>query len=203
LHAWILILLLAVTAFAPALSVWPFPWLIPLAGYAVLVAMLPPLRMSFRPWHFGRISRPALIATATITLGSCLVLVTFQLLTHPDVSFFSRFLPVSALGGVVVFGVLFPVFNALFEEIVFRGILFDAVESQWGQRIAILGTAIVFGYGHMRGYPPGALGALLAGIYGICLGWLRVFSRGLGLPVIAHVAADATIFVILVRSGAS
>jgi hypothetical protein len=43
---------------------------------------------------------------------------------------------------------------------------------------------------------------VLAGIYGLCLGWLRVFSGGLGLPVIAHIAADATIFTIIGRAGA-
>jgi membrane protease YdiL (CAAX protease family) len=53
----------------------------------------------------------------------------------------------------------------------------------------------------MRGYPSGALGALLAGIYGVCLGWLRVFSGGLGLPVLAHIAADATIFTMVANSG--
>lgn len=53
----------------------------------------------------------------------------------------------------------------------------------------------------MHGYPPGLLGAALAGIYGLALAWLRVFTGGLGLPVITHIVADATIFIIVVRAG--
>ena len=44
------------------------------------------------------------------------------------------------------------------------------------------------------------LGAVLAGIYGLALGCLRVFTCGLGLPVIAHIVADATIFILVVNS---
>ena len=80
---------------------------------------------------------------------------------------------------------------------VFRGILFDAVESLWGRWIAAIATAFLFGYGHLHGYPPGVTGAILAGIFGLCEGWLRVFSGGLGLPILAHMVADATIFAIV------
>jgi hypothetical protein len=38
-------------------------------------------------------------------------------------------------------------------------------------------------------------------IYGLLLGWLRHRSRGLALPTVAHVFADAAIFAILVYAG--
>jgi hypothetical protein len=197
-------LLMALTAAAtliPVFHLWPLLWLVPLAAYATLVAMVPPLRATFRPWHFGRVSTKTVIATAVIALGSCTALAAFQSIMRPDVSTFAGFLPVHTLGGVLAVGVLFSIFNALFEEIIFRGVLFDAIESQWGVAMAVAATAFLFGYGHMHGYPPGMLGAILAGIYGICLGWLRTFSGGLGLPVIAHIAADATIFTFVARAG--
>jgi hypothetical protein len=115
------------------------------------------------------------------------------------VSAYRRFIPVSSLVGLFLVGALFSVLNALLEEIVFRGILFDSVESQWGAGIAVVITAFLFGFVHMHGYPPGPLGAVLAGGYGLCLGSLRAFTRGIGLPVIAHITADATIFGIVVR----
>ncbi|MEZ0255859.1 MAG: lysostaphin resistance A-like protein [Chthoniobacter sp.] len=201
LHAVLLIALTAAATLVPVFRLWPLLWLVPLAGYAALVRIVPQLRATFRPWRFGRITTTGGVATAIIAVGSCSVLVTFHSLTHPDVSTFGRFLPVSTLGGVLAVGVLFSIFNALFEEIIFRGVLFDAIESQWGAGVAIAATAFLFGYGHMHGYPPVGLGAVLAGTYGVCLGWLRVFSSGLGLPVIAHIAADATIFTIVARAG--
>jgi len=201
MHALLLVGFTAVATFIPAFRIWPLLWLVPLLAYTALVAIVPPLRATFRPWRFGRVSTSTVAATIIIAVGSCVVLVAFHFLTHPDVSAYRSFLPISALGGVLAVGVLFSVFNALFEELVFRGVLFDAVESQWGVWVAVVATAFLFGYGHMRGYPPGPLGAFLAGIYGLCLGWLRVFSGGIGLPVMAHIAADTTIFTIVARSG--
>ena len=201
MHALALFALIGAALAVPVFRTWPLLWLVPLASYAALVAAVPPLRATFRPWRFGRLSAPAVIATLLITLGSCAVLLAFHVFARPDLNAYRGFLPVSALGGVLLAGVLFSVFNALFEEVVFRGVLFDAVESRWGVWVAVVATAFLFGYCHMSGYPPGPPGAVLAGIYGLCLGGLRVFSGGIGLPVIAHIAADATIVTILARSG--
>lgn len=201
MHGLLMIILLVVSSFFSVGRIWPLIWIIPLVAYAGLVATIPPLRRSFVLWPFGCASPFALGATIAIAVISCAALIAFHATMQPNVAFFRNFLPVSALGGLLSAGFLFSTFNALFEEVVFRGILFDAIESLNGKWIAALGSACLFGYGHMHGYPPGPLGAILAGVYGLCLGWLRIFSGGLGLPFIAHIAADATIFVILVQSG--
>ena len=54
-------------------------------------------------------------------------------------------------------------------------------------------------HGHIRPGLPGE--RVLACGYGLALGWLRIFTGGLGWPVLAHVAADATIFALVMRSG--
>jgi membrane protease YdiL (CAAX protease family) len=180
---------------------WPLLMGVPLAAYAVLVGLVPPLRGTFRPWRFGRVTGPAVAATLVLAVGSSVVLLYFESRTHPDLRAFGAVLSNWVGGSVLLFGALFSVGNALLEEIIFRGILFDASESQWGQRFAIAVSATLFGLGHLHGYPPGTLGAVLAGIFGLCLGCLRVHTGGLGLPVIAHIAADATIFKIVVDSG--
>src|SRR3954470_20318826 len=111
MHAFVLIGFTAVATFAPALRIWPLLWLAPLIGYASFVAVVPPLRATFGPWRFGRVSAGTVTATAVSALGSCGALITFHFLTHPDVSAYAAFLPVSALGGVLTAGVLFSVFN--------------------------------------------------------------------------------------------
>jgi membrane protease YdiL (CAAX protease family) len=133
---------------------------------------------------------------------SSAALILFHTLFRPDVSALMAALPVTALGGVVLAGILFPLLNASMEELVFRGALFDAIEAEWGWQVAVGVTAVIFGVGHMSGYPPGWLGAILAGLYGLTLGLLRVWVGGLALPIIAHIAADATIYGILVYEGA-
>lgn len=201
LHGLLFFLLLIAGTFVPVLRVWPALWIAPLAAYAALVSMIQPLRGSYRPWRLGRVTRPGILAALGIAVVSCSAVAIFHYLVHPDVHAFAAYLPVTTLPTVLALGVLFAIVNALCEEVIFRGILFDAVESQWGVRGAVIGTAFLFGYGHLRGYPPGPLGAVLAGLYGLCLGWLRVYSGGLVLPILVHITADATIFAIVARSG--
>ena len=68
--------------------------------------------------------------------------------------------------------------------------------------VALGGTTVLFGLGHLHGYPPGPLGAVLAGLFGLALGLLRLRTGGLGLAIAVHVSADATIFGLLWSSGA-
>jgi membrane protease YdiL (CAAX protease family) len=86
--------------------------------------------------------------------------------------------------------------NATVQELVFRGVLFDSLESIWGRWGAILVTAFVFGIIHLRVMKFDILGvgfASLALYFGVALGFLRAWSGGLALPIAVHVAADATI----------
>jgi uncharacterized protein len=185
----------------PQLRIWPWLWVAPFVGYTCSVALIPALRRTFKPWRFGNVTRRGIIATAIIALGACGVLFAFDRLKHPDVSAYSNFLPVHALGGIIMAGVFFSLFNAIFEEAAFRGLLFDAVESQAGKVVAVIVTAVIFGYCHLEGYPPGPAGSVLAGIFGLILGWLRVFTGGLGFPILAHIAADAVIYTLVARTG--
>ena len=131
-----------------------------------------------------------------------LVLLLFQAAARPDVRVLRSFIPIEPLGGVVVAGVIFTVANATLEELVFRGILFDALHSRWGGGVTLTAMAWLFGLGHLQGYPPGPLGACLAASFGFALGALRLKTDGLALPVVAHMAADAVIYWILVHSSA-
>src|SRR5262249_15805108 len=95
------------------------------------------------------------------------------------------------------------VVNAVLEELIFRDVLYQAVDAERGAAVAIAVTALFFGLGHVRGYPPGPLGAVLAGGYGVALGMLGLWPGGLALPVACPVGSDATIFGILVSAEGS
>jgi membrane protease YdiL (CAAX protease family) len=151
--------------------------------------------------RLGRLSAGTVATTLVVMALTSLVLLALQAAIQPNLRSYRDALPFEALGNVAVAGVVFSIVNATLEEVVFRGILFDAVRSQWGVWITLISTAVLFGVGHWRGYPPGALGACLAGVFGFVMGVLRLWSCGLILPILAHVAADATIYCILVRSG--
>jgi membrane protease YdiL (CAAX protease family) len=199
-HGLALLALIIALGWVPALRTWPWLWLASLAAYFLLVATVPLLRASFRPWRFGRVSKFSIVATLVIAVGSCAVLVVFHVFNRSALGVLPVLVPHRMFGSVFIAGIVVSVLNALFEEVVFRGVFFDALEP-FGAWVAVATTAAIFGYGHMHGYPPSPLGALLAGIYGLTLGWLRVVTGGIGLPVIAHITADATIFTIAARSG--
>jgi uncharacterized protein len=202
MHGLLLFGLLMTAPLVPALRLWPWLWVAPLAAYCLLVTLAPALRASFRWPRLGQITPWGIGAAVVIAVMSCAVLIAFHIVMHPDMRPYAHAIPIRALGGFLTAGLCFSTLNAFLEEFVFRGVFFDSMEAQWGSWPAICGTAGLFGYGHLHGYPPVAGGAILAGIYGFALGWLRMFSRGIGLPVAAHIAADATIFSILARSQA-
>lgn len=185
----------------PSLRRWPWLWLAPLLPYLLLVACVPPFRRSLSWFRLGRLSTAAVVATLVLMVLTTSVLLFFHATTYPDVRSYRAFLPLNTLGSVLVAGVVFSTINAVAEEFVFRGVLFDAVRSQWGTWGTLLGTAMLFGLGHLHGYPPGPIGACLATVFGFGAGVLRFWTGGLLLPIVAHIAADATIYGILVHSG--
>jgi len=201
-HGILFFALITGTTFVAIFRTWPLIWIAPLAGYFLFVALIAPLRNTFCPWSFGQTNHLTLLATEGIMAVSCSALFLFQKFAHPDLAAYAAIFPKLPGGMLVLAGAAFAIVNALCEEVIFRGIFFNAIESQTGTIGAILGTSVLFGLGHMHGYPPGPLGASLAGVYGLALGWLRGATGGLGLPVIAHIAADATIFFIVMKSGA-
>lgn len=186
----------------PVLRRWPWVWLAPFIAYFVLAICVPRLRRSMGWLRAGRFSSASVAVTIVVMVLTVLALVLFHMTAKPDVSGYRAAIPFDALGGVVMAGVVFTIVNATLEELVFRGVLFDALQSQWGMWVTLAATALLFGLGHLRGYPSGVVGACLAALFGFAMGVLRLWTGGLALPIVAHMAADATIYGILAHSGA-
>jgi hypothetical protein len=89
--------------------------------------------------------------------------------------------------------------NAAMEEVVFRGIIMQALDSALGvSNLTLVIQAGLFGSFHyLAGFPHGFGGFAMVFVYGFMLGVLRRRSQGVLAPWIAHVLADVTIFAIL------
>lgn len=98
---------------------------------------------------------------------------------------------------IVLAGVAFSLLNAAVEEIVFRGVLLSALTDVLGVRVAVVLQAVAFGVLHLHGVPSGPVGMVMAGAWGLLLGVMRVRSRGLLAPYVTHIAADATIVLLM------
>lgn len=100
-------------------------------------------------------------------------------------------LPLACLG--------FAIVNAAMEEIAFRGIMMQAVDSALGAGNLTIGiqAGSFASFHYLTGFPYGFWGFAMVFVFGFMLGVLRLRSRGMLAPWIAHVLADITIFVIL------
>lgn len=180
------------------LGLWPVP-----AAAAVLVAWWLAGRgvaeHRWSPWlRRGRWTRdlPWLVAgTVVVTAGA---LAAWQRL-------FGGRLPreyVDAAAGqhwwvIVLAGVAFSLLNAAVEEVVFRGVLLSALSQVLGLRTAVVLQAVAFGVLHLHGVPSGPVGMVMAGAWGLLLGVMRLRSGGLLAPYVTHIAADATIVLLM------
>jgi membrane protease YdiL (CAAX protease family) len=77
---------------------------------------------------------------------------------------------------------------AVAEEVAMRGALFDALRSWRGDGGALVATTTLFAALHVPLYGIGSLPLNLAA--GLLLGGLRIVSRGVLAPAVAHVIAD-------------
>lgn len=83
--------------------------------------------------------------------------------------------------------------SAIFEEILFRGIIFRIIEEKLGSYIALLISAIIFGALHLTN-PNSSLsaGVGLAIQAGLLLGAAYIYSRSLWFPIAIHFAWNFT-----------
>jgi CAAX protease family protein len=181
---------------------WPWYLLVPLLAYAAIAVSFARLRRTAPPLKVGRLNGAPLLFAVIISLVTSSVLVAFHTWARPDVSELAGNIPIAFFGNLFVAGVCFSVLNAALEEVIFRGVLWGVVADEWNNTVALVATAVLFGIGHLHGYPPGPLGAMLAGVYALALGLLRWWTKGLGLALGCHVIADAAIFSLLCWSGA-
>ena len=149
-----------------------------LAGLVFATALL--LVVLAAGWRPGQL-RPGAIAVGVLGAAGLVAVPTWLRLTGATVP---AQLPLDALlsWAMVVSAV------AVTEELLLRGILFTDLESAWGAPAAVGVTAAAFGLLHVPLYGWEALPLDLA--VGVWLGGLRIISRTVAAPAVAHTLAD-------------
>ena len=189
--------LLAFALFPRVLAFWPVYALVP-----ILIALALGFASGFgrdllRTVDRGRLGRSEAGWIALVAVVAGTALLGWVLLFQPDLSRLRAMLPVWPLAGLIAAGAAFSVVNAILEEVVWRGILQRWLLTFTSPLVAVSLQAASFGAAHYAGFPSGAVGMGLAGIYGLMIGGLALRSGGLAAPIVAHVMADAVIFAVL------
>ncbi|MEU6311543.1 type II CAAX endopeptidase family protein [Streptomyces sp. NPDC047014] len=174
------------------LGTWPAP--LGLAAVVVLAGGRLPLFREGRAWlRTGVVNRQVVWLTVATVVVSGTALATWAWLTDPSGGAYLTSLRQQPLL-LGLLGILaFSLINSFCEEAVFRGVFQTELTTLMGAFPALITQAVSFGLLHITGFPSGAAGAVLAGIYGLMLGLVRERSRGMAAPYVAHVCADMTI----------
>jgi len=198
-HLGILICSITLFSLIPGTRRWPWSFLIPVLLYWALLQSFRPLRLTVTWLRTGHPTLPIWIVAGTVALGSAVSLLLWFKLARPDVKWQAGLIPPWSPGRLVLLGLGFALFNAAVEEMIWRGVIFDALErARLPTAPVVLMQAVSFGVVHLHGFPSGSLGILLASAYGAILGFLRAQTRGLLVPFVTHAVTDSSIFVILV-----
>jgi membrane protease YdiL (CAAX protease family) len=197
-----LALLLALLSAAAAVPGAAWPWYLvgPLAAYAAICAAVPGLRGRPAWLGTGRIDAVTAAATAAVTVLSCAALLGWWSAVRPDLSALRAKAPMWAGEAPILFAAVFAVGNAAFEDVIFRGVMQEALTRLRGAAVAVAVQAALFGMVHREGFPSGAVGVAMAGVFGAALGLLRLRTGGLLAPLIPHIAADATIIAVILST---
>jgi hypothetical protein len=177
-----------------AAQLWQAAMLVALSAYfliAIRVRILPNRGWYQRgkvPWLF----------TAFCAAVTPVFLVAWVMFFNPDIKDLVQAVPRLPLPLLVLGAVIFAVLNALGEEMIWRGLFQDRLTLLFGAMAAVAIQGVSFGVLHAHGFPRGVAGVVMAGTWGIMLGWLRVRSGGILAPILAHIVADATIAVIVI-----
>jgi membrane protease YdiL (CAAX protease family) len=156
------------------------------------------LRQKIGWLRWGRIDRNSWLLILGLGLISAIALAAWAIFIKKDLSQFKAFIPRAPLGLLALYGLVFPAFNALFEEFMARAVLYDGFERILHHSVGIiLSQAVVFAFWHYNGFPGGPIGVAMVFAWSVVLGYLRLRSRGMLAPLLAHYLADFAIVIIL------
>src|SRR4029077_697736 len=127
-------------------------------------------------------------------------LLSWYVLLHPNIAdIVKAYVPALPLGLLIAGGLIFSMVNAAVEEAAYRGVMLHALDRSLGPEFAaLLLQALAFGAIHIRGFPRGWIGVVLASIYGLLMGIIRRRAGGIFAPWITHVFTDVVIATIVV-----
>jgi uncharacterized protein len=178
---------------------WPLCFLLPIVVYGAIVAIIPTLRQTTNWLSWGKFDWLVWCFSIVTVILSSVGLVLWFLWGQADLNRQLALIPNWSFILLIAGGAIFALTNAAIEEIVYRGVLMQGLDTVFGSgKFSVLLQAIPFGLLHLNGTPSGWLGVSMAGVYGLLLGSIKRRSQGMLAPFMTHVFADITIFSMLV-----
>ena len=186
-----------INIFPYAKNFWPGTLILALIFYFLSFSKIRKAGL-FRWWAKGEASKQVLGFSVLFVLSASIALSLWFYLLKPDISDIKDNFPKGEVPVLIAAGIGFAILNAIAEEFLFRGILFESLlAAKCSVLWALIFQALSFGILHLHGFPRGWVGVGLAGIYGLMTGLIRILSKGIYYPVLVHIFADITIAAIV------
>jgi membrane protease YdiL (CAAX protease family) len=195
-HFNLFLLCIYLMDFFPHFSSYPLDHLTALMLYAYVVMPIPALRRSVGWMRTGKFDAKIWTLVLITIVVPCAALAAWVKVFSPDLSRYSGMVPKFPLWLMILYGVGGSAFNAALEEITWRGVMLEALDSALGPGFwAVIIQSISFSVAHYRnGFPNGIIGCAMVFIFGIMLGIIRRMSRGMLACWLAHTAVDSAIY---------
>ena len=84
--------------------------------------------------------------------------------------------------------IAFGILTAVFEEILFRGILFRLIEGKWGSYVALVISSVFFGFAHLMNDSSALFAAVVISLIGVLITAAYIYTRNLWFPIAIHFA---------------
>jgi membrane protease YdiL (CAAX protease family) len=198
-HAGLLGTMILACILLPSLAdAWPLSGAVAVGIYVAIVSSSRRFRQSsgWEGWNPPRGKDLVLsVVTGFVVFA---VIMAWVWLVQPDLSEQAATVPHASPGGLVLLGLAFALLNSFAEEAVFRGVFMHALKTTLGsERTALVLQAVVFGLVHVRGFPSGLAGMMIAGAVGLAFGHLRLRTRGILAPWLAHAIVNTLMWAYL------
>lgn len=194
LHAWLLLSFLIIPFVTAGIKNWPLYLFVPLGLYFLVVLLVPALRHTIPPLPRGRFDLNILgwiLAAAIISIAFLAAwFMTFPFDASRTVAQMPKNISLLVMALLLA---LAAILNSLFEEIVWRGIIYGAMRPAFGPTLTVILQALLFGIWHWHFMLPRWIGVILTGAYGLYFGILRHRARGLLAPIVAHILVDLSL----------
>lgn len=202
LHFGIILIFCFLMSWFPWLAHSPFSQLTALLLYGYAAMVIPPLRKSVGWIRLGKFDGKIWSLIVIAGVLSSAAIIAWVKWVNPDLSRYYNLAPGKSIDMVLLNGLLFCSLNAAEEEIIWRGVMMEALDSAFGPGVlSIVIQAASFAAAHyLSGFPNGVSGTLIVFACGLMLGIIRRKSKGIAAPWLAHVASDFTIYCLVVIS---
>ncbi|MEM7546859.1 MAG: type II CAAX endopeptidase family protein [Pseudomonadota bacterium] len=171
--------------------------LYPLFPVIISLAILSGVLLQFTPgWQWSMLWRGPVLGEWRLialyflaTLATCLAVV-FTLIPYRFLEF-----PLNRPELWIMVVLLYPIFSALPQELIFRSLFFERYGDLFpGKWAAIAANGFVFGFGHL--FFDNWVTIAMTGIGGAIMGWAYLRHRSVGLAWVLHSLAGQLIFTI-------